>query len=60
MAIATDMIKLAWEDPCDWAVLVSSDRDIIPAVEFLGGKGRNGNRSVGPPKAAEEKTVEGT
>ena len=27
VAIATDMIKLAWEDAYDWAVLVSSDRD---------------------------------
>ena len=32
VAIATDMIKLAWEDAYDWAVLVSSDRDFIPAV----------------------------
>lgn len=39
-AIVTDMIKLAWEDSYDIAVLVSADRDFIPAVEFLDAKGR--------------------
>lgn len=38
-AIVTDMIKLAWEDAWDVAILVSSDRDFIPAVEFLTNKG---------------------
>jgi len=38
-AIVTDMIKLAWEDAYDVAVLVSGDRDFIPAVEFLSDKG---------------------
>lgn len=38
-AIVTDMIKLAWEDAWHVAVLVSSDRDFIPAVEFLSAKG---------------------
>lgn len=38
-AIATDMIRLAWEDAYDIAVLVSSDRDFIPAVEFLDDRG---------------------
>jgi uncharacterized LabA/DUF88 family protein len=39
-AIVTDMIKLAWEDSYDIAVLVSGDRDFIPAVELLAAKGR--------------------
>jgi len=39
-AIVTDMIRLAWEDAYDLAVLVSSDRDFIPAVEYLNTKGR--------------------
>ena len=38
-AIVTDMIRLAWEDAFDIAVLVSSDRDFIPAVEFLDNRG---------------------
>ena len=37
--IATDMIKLAWVDNYDIAVLVSSDRDFIPVAEFLETKG---------------------
>lgn len=39
-AIVTDMIRHAWEDAFDVAVLVSSDRDFIPAVEFLNKKGK--------------------
>lgn len=38
-AIVTDMIRLAWSDSWDIAVLVSGDRDFIPAVEFLDSKG---------------------
>lgn len=38
-AMVTDMIRLAWEQSYDVAVLVSSDRDFIPAAEFLGSKG---------------------
>jgi uncharacterized LabA/DUF88 family protein len=34
-AIITDMIKLAWESAWDVGVLISSDRDYIPAVEYL-------------------------
>ena len=33
--IATDMIKLAWAENYDVAVLLSSDRDFVPVVEFL-------------------------
>ena len=37
--IATDMIKLAWVDSYDVAVLLSSDRDFVPVVEFLSSRG---------------------
>ena len=37
--IATDMIKLAWVDSYDVAVLLSSDRDFVPVVEFLSTRG---------------------
>jgi len=37
--ISTDMIRLAWEDAYDIAVLASSDRDLVPAVQFLNSKG---------------------
>ena len=53
VAIATDMIKLAWEDAYDWVVLVSSDRDFIPAVEFLNGKGRKVLHAGFPPRGSE-------
>jgi len=52
VAIATDMIKLAWEDAYDWAVLVSSDRDFIPAVEFLNAKGRKVLHAGFPPRGS--------
>lgn len=38
-AIATDMIRLAWEKAYDVAVLASSDADLVPAVKFLDLKG---------------------
>jgi uncharacterized LabA/DUF88 family protein len=38
-AIATDMIRLAWERAYDVAVLASSDADLVPAVKFLDQKG---------------------
>ena len=37
--MATDMISLVWADKYDIAVLVSSDRDVVPAAEFLETKG---------------------
>jgi len=49
-AIATDMISLAWEDAWDIAILVSSDRDFIPVVEFLIAKGRRVINAYFPPK----------
>lgn len=38
--IVTDMISLAWENSYDMAILSSSDRDLIPAVKYLSGKGK--------------------
>jgi len=38
-AIVTDLLSLAWENAWDIAVLVSSDRDFIPAVQMLSRKG---------------------
>lgn len=52
-AIVTDMIKLAWADSYDIAVLVSSDRDFIPAVEFLDGKGHKVVHAGFPPHGTE-------
>lgn len=37
--IVTDMIRLAWADAYDVAVLVSSDRDFIPVAKFLQSRG---------------------
>ena len=36
--IVTDLIGLAWEQAYDTAILVSSDKDFIPAVEHLQSK----------------------
>ena len=52
-AIVTDMIKLAWADSYDIAVLVSADRDFIPAVEFLGSKGLKVVHAGFPPSGME-------
>jgi len=38
-AIVTDMLALAAEEAYDVAVLVSSDADFVPAVEWLQGRG---------------------
>jgi uncharacterized LabA/DUF88 family protein len=47
--IATDMIMLAWIDSYDIAVLVSSDSDFVPAVEFLHTKGKKVIHAQFPP-----------
>ena len=52
-AIVTDMISLAWEDAWDVAILVSSDHDFIPLVEFLTTKGRKVINAYFPPKGAD-------
>lgn len=38
-AMVTDVVSMAWKGAYDVAVLVSSDADFIPAVEFLDTKG---------------------
>lgn len=52
-AIVTDMIRLAWESSYDIAVLVSSDRDFIPAVEFLDSKGIKIVQAGFPPRGSD-------
>ena len=52
-AIATDMMRLAWDDNYDVAVLVSSDRDFIPVVESLQTKGIKVIHGAFPPRASE-------
>jgi uncharacterized LabA/DUF88 family protein len=47
--IATDMIRLAWEDTYDLAVLATSDADLVPAAEFLGAKGKKVIQAGFPP-----------
>ena len=50
--IATDMIKLAWVDSYDVAVLLSSDRDFVPVVEFLGTRGTKVIHGAFPPQGS--------
>lgn len=52
-AIATDMIRLAWEDAYDVAVLNSSDADLVPAVRFLDQKGRKIIQAGFPPSGVQ-------
>lgn len=49
--IVTDMISLAWVGNYDIAVLVSSDRDFIPVVEFLQTRGIKVVHGAFPPQA---------
>ena len=50
--MATDMIKLAWVDNYDVAVLVSSDQDFVPVAEFLETRGIKVIHGAFPPKGA--------
>jgi uncharacterized LabA/DUF88 family protein len=52
-AIATDMIRLAWEKAYDVAILASSDADLVPAVEFLDQKGIRVIQAGFPPLGSE-------
>lgn len=52
-AIVTDMIRLAWEDSWDLAVLISADSDFVPAVEYLNSKGRKVIHGGFPPAGME-------
>ncbi len=51
--IVTDMIRLAWEDAYDVAVLASSDRDLIPGVKYLDFKGKKIIQAGFPPIGSE-------
>lgn len=55
--IATDMIRLAWEDAYDIAVLASSDSDLVPAVEFLNLKGLKVVQAGFPPVGVDLATA---
>ncbi|MBI4169079.1 MAG: NYN domain-containing protein [Acidobacteria bacterium] len=55
--IATDMIRLAWEDAYDVAVLATSDSDLVPAVEFLNIKGRKLVQAGFPPRGIDLATA---
>lgn len=48
-AIATDMIRLAWEGGYEIGVLASSDADLVPAVKFLDQKGKRIIQAGFPP-----------
>lgn len=51
--IVTDMIRLAWEQRYEVAVIVSSDRDFIPGVKFLDQKGLKVVHGSFPPQGSE-------
>ena len=55
--IATDMIRLAWENAYDLAVLATSDSDLVPAVEFLGVKARKVIQAGFPPRGVHLATA---
>ncbi len=50
--IATDMIKLAWVDNYDVAVLLSSDWDFVPVVDFLDTRGIKTIHGAFPPQGS--------
>ena len=52
-AVATDMIRLAWEEAYDIAVLTSSDADLVPAVRFLDQKGLKVIQAGFPPSGVQ-------
>ena len=51
--IVTDMIRLAWVDNYDAGVLISSDRDFVPVVNFLETRGIKIIHGAFPPQASE-------
>ena len=55
--IATDMIRLAWENAYDLAVLATSDSDLVPAVEFLNLKARKVVQAGFPPSGVDLATA---
>jgi uncharacterized LabA/DUF88 family protein len=53
VAIATDIIRLAWENAFDTAILVSNDKDFIPVVKFIEQKGKKVIHTSFYPAGAE-------
>lgn len=51
--MATEMLSLAWQDTYDVAVLVTSDRDFIPAAGFLRTRGIKVVQASVPPAGAQ-------
>lgn len=56
-ALVTDMVRLAWEDAYEVAVVVSSDRDLIPAVQYLDTKGYKLIQAGFPPSGVHLATA---
>ena len=56
-AIVTDMIRLAWERAYDVGVIVSSDADLVPVVEFLDSKGLRMVQAGFPPIGSDLATA---
>lgn len=52
-AIVTDLLTLAWEGAWQVAVLVSADRDFVPAVELLSTKGYRVVNACFPPRGMD-------
>lgn len=51
--LAVDMISAAWDNMYDTAVLVSSDRDFVPAVRMLGRRGKKIFQVGIPPRGVD-------
>ena len=51
--LVTCMLQHAWDDTFDVGVLVSNDRDFIPAVEFLDRRGKKIVHAGFPPNGRE-------
>jgi len=52
-AMVTDLLALAWESTWEIAILLSSDRDFIPAIQMLNRKGYRVINAHFPPIGAE-------
>ncbi len=55
--LVTDLLRHAWEDTYDTAVLVSADADFLPAVEFVQTKGKRVVHAGFPPNGMELRKV---
>ncbi len=55
--IATDMVRFAWEETYDTAILVTADSDLVPVVTFLRQKGKRVIHGIFPPRGAELATA---